>query len=76
MVLTQYLMVESLKLFTKKIGYLEKYLKMISILNYTFDHEKQFYKINYTVENLDRITSHKSISEVNFDDSNDEKNDP
>lgn len=49
---------------------------MISILNYTFDHEKQFYKINYSVENVDRINSHKSISEANFDDLNDLKNDP
>jgi len=49
MVLTQYMMVESLKLFIQKINLLEKYLKMISILNYTFDQEKQFYKINYSV---------------------------
>lgn len=49
---------------------------MITILNFTFDHEKQFYKINYTIESIDRVTSHKSISEANFDDSTDEKNDP
>ena len=34
---------------------------MISILNYTFDHEKQFYKINYSVENVDRITFYLNI---------------
>ncbi len=76
MVLTQYMMVEALKLFKNKLGLLEKYLKMVSILNCTFDHEKQFYKINYSVETVDRIISHKSIIDVNFDDSNDEKNDP
>jgi|JI61114C2RNA_FD_contig_31_4645548_length_756_multi_2_in_0_out_0_1 hypothetical protein len=49
---------------------------MINILNFTFDHDKQFYKINYSVETVERIISYKSISDVNFDDSNDEKNDP
>jgi len=44
---------------------------MINILNCTFDHDKQFYKINYSVETVERITSYKSISDVNFDDSND-----
>lgn len=69
-------MAEALKLFKNKFDLLEKYLKMINILNCTFDHEKQFYKINYSVEAVDRLTSHKSISDINFDDSNDEKNDP
>ncbi len=76
MVLTQQMMVESLRLFAKKLNLLEKFLKMITILNFTFDHEKQFYKINYTIESIDRVTSHKSISDINFDDSADEKNDP
>lgn len=44
---------------------------MVSILNCTFDHDKQFYKINYTVESVDRMTTYKSIVDVNFDDSND-----
>lgn len=49
MVLTQYMMVEALKLFKNKLDLLEKYLKMTNILNCTFDHEKQFYKLNYAV---------------------------
>ena len=71
MVLTQQMMVEALKLFIKKFDHLEKFLKMINILNCTFDHDKQFYKINYSVETVERITSYKSISDINFDDSND-----
>lgn len=49
---------------------------MITILNCTFDHEKQFFKINYSIESLEKVTSHKSITDASFDDSNDEKNDP
>ncbi len=50
MVLTQYIMVESINLFKKRLDLLEKYLKMINILNYTFDSDKQFFKLNYPVE--------------------------
>ncbi len=69
-------MVEALKLFKNKLDLLEKYIKMTNILNCTFDHEKQFYKLNFAVESIERINSHKSITEANFDDSSDEKNDP
>ena len=50
MVLTQYIMIEALNLFNNKYVSLEKYPKMINILGFTFDHEKQFYKLNYTIE--------------------------
>ena len=48
MVLTQQIMVESLRIFVKYFSYIEKYPKMVSILKQTFDIEKQFYKLNYT----------------------------
>ncbi len=38
MVLTQYIMLESLNLFKNKYPLLEKYPKMINILGFTFDH--------------------------------------
>lgn len=50
MVLTQQMMVEALRLFTKFFNQLEKYPKMFHILKYVFDLEKQFYKLNYINE--------------------------
>ena len=47
MILTQQLMVEALRVFLKYFPAIEKYPKMTSILRFVFDHEKQFYRLNY-----------------------------
>lgn len=47
LILTELMMVESLKLFAKYLPQLEKYPKMPLILKHVFDIEKQFFKFNY-----------------------------
>lgn len=50
MVLTQQIMVESLKFYVKNFDTLEKYPKMSTILKNCFESDKQFYKLNYINE--------------------------
>ena len=50
MILTQQLMIESLRVFIKHFPTIEKHPKMTSILRFVFDHEKQFYRLNYVNE--------------------------
>jgi hypothetical protein len=47
MVLTQQIMVEALKLYSKLFDLLDKYPKSTSILKIVFEFDKQFYKLNY-----------------------------
>lgn len=47
MVLTQQMIVEGLKLYSKKFDQLDRYPRMSSILKTSLEYDKQFYKLNY-----------------------------
>jgi hypothetical protein len=47
MVLTQQMIVEGLKLYSKKFDLLDRYPRMSSILKTSLEYDKQFYKLNY-----------------------------
>lgn len=47
MVLTQQMIVEGLKLYSKKFELLDKFPRMTSIIRTSLEFDKQFYKLNY-----------------------------
>lgn len=47
MVLTQQMIIEALRLFSKKFDILDKYPRTNSILKNCLEFDKQFYKLNY-----------------------------
>ena len=50
MALTQQIVIEALRYFVGHFHLLEKYPKMCNIVKWAFDHDKNFFKVNYINE--------------------------